>query len=139
MYDDIASGTLPPALKKIVETVVPPLTASNFCQALGREQHIDVASAPFAKLSMQHREALRDLDRMGNHAPKVTRCEITGDTIVFDKEAAMVAKGPARPSYGAVRFLKGRYSSVHLVRAGGTPSAEDIGNMVRVVSSFRTP
>ena len=139
LYDDIASGTLPPALKKIVDTVVPLLTASNFCQALGRGQHIDVESAPFAKLSTQQREALRDLDRLGNHAPKVSRCELSGDTLVFDKEASMVANAPARPSYGAVRFLKGRYTSVHLVRAGGLPSAEDIANMVNVVSSFRAP
>jgi hypothetical protein len=137
LYDDIASGTLPPALKKIVDTVVPPLTAADFCRALGRERHIDIDSAPFAKLSTPHREALGDLDRLGNHAPQVSRCELTGETIVFDKQAAMVATGPPRRSYGAVRFLKGGYSSVHLVRAGGSPSAEDIGDMVRVVNSFR--
>jgi hypothetical protein len=137
LHDDIASGTLPAELKQIVEAVLPPLTAANFCRELARERHIDVESAPFAKLSTSHRGALDDLDRLGNHAPKVSRCELTGDTIVFDKEAAMAAKGPPRRSYGAVRFLKGRYSSVHLVRAGGSPSAEDIDNIVRVVNSFR--
>lgn len=139
LYDDIANGTLPANLKALVEKALPPLTIANFCDQLGRESHIDVGSALFAKASDQHRTALRDLDRFGNHDPKVSRCTVSGDTIVFDKEAAMVAGGPRRRTYGAVRFLSGRYSTFQLVRAVGTPNAETIGEMERVVRSLRTP
>jgi hypothetical protein len=137
LYDDIANGTLPANLKTLVENALPPLTTTNFCDQLAREQHIDIESAPFAKLSAQQRTALLDLDRLGNHSPTIIRCTLTGDTIVFDKDAAMTANGPRRRSYGAVRFLSGRYSTFQVVRAAGTPSADTMSAIERVVKSFR--
>ena len=137
LYDDIASGTLPAAIKSAVENVLPPLTRANFCEQIGREQHIEVSAAVFAFMTAPQRAALADLDRMGNHAPRLARCTSVDDVIVFDKEASVVAGGPRRRTYGAVRFLTGPYSTFQLIRAGGSPDASVIDDMLAVVVSFR--
>ena len=138
LYDDIASGTLPPALRKLVETQLPALTLANFCDQIALEQHIDTQSAALATLPPVQRAALGDLDRLGNVAPQVRRCAVTGDIVTFDKEAAVVAGGPRRRTYGAVRFLRGaRYSTFQLIRAGGTADAATLDEMNAVVTSFR--
>lgn len=139
LYDEIASGTLPEPVKSMVDKVLPRLSAANACERLGREQHLDVNAPAFASLSVTQRAALADLDRMGNHAPRITRCSVEGDVVVFDKDAAMVAGGPRRRSYGAVKFLTGRYAAFQFVRAGGVADASVIEGMRQVVSSFRAP
>jgi hypothetical protein len=67
----------------------------------------------------------------------VTRCTVTGDTVTFDKEATTAPGGARRRTYGAVRFLTGRYSAFHLVRAGGTADDAVLEKMMRVVGSFK--
>jgi hypothetical protein len=137
LYDDIASGTLPDAIKSAVEKVLPALTRTNFCEQIGREQHIDVSASVFAFMTAAQRAALADLDRMGNHSPRIARCTSAEDVIVFDKEASLVAGGPRRRTYGAVRFLTGPYSTFELIRAGGSADASVIDDMLAVVASFR--
>jgi hypothetical protein len=137
LYDDIASGTLPPAIKSAVTGVLPALTLANFCDQLARERHIDSTSPAFSSLTAAQRSALDGLDRMGNTAPRVTRCDVKGDIVVFDKEASLGAGGPARRVYGAVRFLSGRLSTFQLVRAAGAADAALLDEIVRVVTSFR--
>ncbi len=138
LYDDILSGTLPSAMKALVETALPPLTPANLCDQIGREQHLDVSSPPFAALTAAQRTALADLDRMGNVAPTVRRCSQTGDTITFEKEAAVVPGGPRRRTYGAVRFLSGRYTTFQLIRGGANVDEPLLQQLELVVKSFAT-
>jgi hypothetical protein len=137
LYDEIASGTLPDPIRKILNGVLPPLSAANFCSRIRLEQHVDITSPPFAPLTAQQRTAIAELDRMGNYAPRVTQCSVSGDVVVFDKDAGMAAGGPRRRSYGAVKFLTGRYAAFQFVRAGGVADAAIIEGMKQVVSSFR--
>lgn len=137
LYDEIASGTLPSAISRIVDDVLPRLSAATVCEQLGREQHVDISSPPFAALSLQHRTALAELDRMGNHAPRMTRCAAEGDVVVFDKDSGMTSGGARRRSYGAVKFMTGRYAAFQIVRAGGLADATVIEQMRQIVASFR--
>jgi hypothetical protein len=137
LYDAIAAGALPAAIAALVQDALPRLSPATVCEQIGREQHIDAESAPFAGLTARQRTALADLDRMGNHAPRVASCAVDGDVATFDKDAGMTAAGPRRRTYGAVRFLGGRYASFQLVRAGGAPDTGLIEQMRQVVSSFR--
>ena len=137
LYDDITSGALPDAVKAVVAKVLPRLTAANFCTQLRAERHIDAGAAPVAALEARHREALLSLDSMGHIAPQVLRCEASGDTITFHKDAAMSVGGARRHAYGAIRFLTGPYSAFYLVRAGQAPDAATLAQMSAVVSSWR--
>jgi hypothetical protein len=137
LYDDITSGALPDPVKAAVAAALPRLSAANFCAQLRAERHIDLSAAAVAALESRHREALRSLDAMGHSAPEILRCEARGDTITFHKEAAMVAGGPRRHTYGAIRFLTGQYSAFHLVRAGQAPDAPTLDRMSAVVESWR--
>jgi hypothetical protein len=137
LYDDITSGALPDPMKAAVATALPRLTAANFCTQLRAERHIDVGAAAVAALESRHREALLSLDSMGHIAPQVMRCEASGDTITFHKDATMVAGGARRHAYGALRFLSGAYSAFYLVRAGQAPDAATLAQMSAVVASWR--
>jgi hypothetical protein len=137
LYDDIASGTLPLAIQDAVRAQLPLLTLANFCSQIARERHLDADASVFASLTPTQRTALADLDRMGNVAPEIRRCTISGDAVAFDKEAAFVEGAARRRTYGAVRFLDGRYSTFQLIRAGGAPVATTLDEMLGVVQSFR--
>ncbi len=137
LYDAIASEALSDAARRLVSQVLPPLTRDTLCDALARERHIDPSAATFASLSAQQREALSGLDRIGNVDPVVLRCGVSGDTVTFHKEAAMVEGGPRRHVYGAVRFLSGQNATFQLIRAGAAPDEAVIADMQGVVTSFR--
>ena len=137
LYDAIAGEALPADLKRVVESVLSPLGIGNLCQHIGSEQHIDVNGTALASLIPAHRQALVDLDRMGNISPVVLQCAARGEIVTFDKEAAVVPSGPRRRIYGAVRFLTGRYSSFQLIRAGGAIAPETLNEMQAVVASWR--
>ena len=137
LYDDITSGALPDAMKAALAKALPRLTAASFCTQLRAERHIDAGAAAVAALGPRHREALLSLDSMGHIAPQVTRCEASGDTITFHKDATMVAGGARRHAYGAIRFLTGPYSAFYLVRAGQPPDATTLAQMSAVVASWR--
>ena len=137
LYDDITSGTLPDPVKAAVAKTLPRLTAANFCTELRAERHADVSTAPFAALNARQREGIQALDTMGHVAPAVHRCDSRGDLVIFHKDAAMVAGGPRRHAYGAIRFLTGPYSAFYLVRAGQAPDAATLAGMSAVVASWR--
>ena len=137
LYDDIASGTLPDPVKAAVAKALPRLSAANFCAQLRADRHIDVRAPPFAALNDRQRDALHSLDTMGHVAPRLHRCETRGDAITFHKDAAMIAGGPRRHVYGAIRFLTGSYSAFYLVRGGQEPEAATLADMSAVVTSWR--
>lgn len=137
LYDDIASEALSNAARQLVEQVLPPLTRDTLCDQLGRERHLDLSDATFAALSARQREALGELDRIGNVDPVILRCSVSADMVTFYKHASMVPGGPRRHVYGAVRFLSGQYSTFQLIRAGAAIDDAVITEMQDVVSSFR--
>ena len=99
LYDDIASGTLPGPALTIVGSVLPRLTAANFCERIGREQHVDIASPAFASLAENIRIGIGLMDWLGNVAPTVQRCSTDGDTITFDNDAGAAPGGARRRTY----------------------------------------
>jgi hypothetical protein len=138
LYDDILTGALPVTLQNVIEAVLPPLTRDSLCGQIGREQHVDTSAPAFASLTPSQREGISMLDRMGNVAPQVFRCIVSGDTVVFDKDAAVaVAGAPRRRVYGAVRFLEGRYSTFQLIRGNGSVNESVFDDMRSVVTSWR--
>ena len=139
LYDDIASGTLPAPVLKAVAGVLPRLTLANFCDQIGREQHVDVSAPAFVSLADKFRVGVGFMDRLGNIAPVVLQCTVNGDTVTFDKEAGTAPGGARRRTYGAVRFLTGRYSVFEIIRAGGRRPPNCSTNLRRAVMSFRTP
>jgi len=139
LYDTIVSGTLPAAVKTALDSALAPLTRDNLCDQLGRARHVDPDAPAFAALTAAQRAALGALDVMGNVEPRVIRCTLDGDTVIFDKEAAVVPGGPRRHVYGAVRFLEARYSSFHLIRASTSTDNGTLDDIRGVVASWRTP
>jgi hypothetical protein len=137
LYDDIVTGALPPATLKAVIAAIPRLSVANVCAQIGRQSHIDLSHAAIATLPENQQRGIGMADVLSNHDPQVLRCDVIGDVVTFDKEAAMMAGGIRRRVYGAVRFLAGRYAMVEIVRAGGTPSNEVLDQMRQIVESFR--
>ena len=111
----------PQPIRNLILKSLEPLTASNFCAAIARERHVDAASAVFASLTSRQKEAVSNVDRMGNINPKLVSCQLEGDTIRFDKEVAFQEQGPRNHLYGAIRFLREPYSTFQLIR--GSPNA----------------
>ena len=138
LYDEITLEIFPQPVRNLILKTLEPLTASNFCSAIARERHVDPASAAFVSLTSPQREALGNVDQMGNINPKIVSCEPRGDTIRFDKEVAFQAGGPRNHVYGAVRFLGEPYSTFQLIRGTGeAPSAALLDQITRVVKSWR--
>lgn len=137
LYDSIASEALSAALLAIVRQHLPQLTRETLCGQIAREQHLDADAAPFASLTDEQRRALVALDRLGNVAPAVQRCTQSGDTVTFEKQAAVVDGGPRRSVYGSVRFLSGDYSTFQIIRAGRAATPSSLVDMQAVVDSFR--
>lgn len=139
LYDEITLEIFPPPMRDLILKTLQPLTASNFCAAIARERHVDPVSPAFASLTLRQREALGNVDQMGNINPKIVSCELREETIRFDKEVAFQAGGPRNHVYGAVRFLHEPYSMFQLIRgSGNAPSAALLDRMTEVVKSWRT-
>lgn len=136
LYDAIAREALTASLLALIDRALPRLTVHNLCEQLGRERHLDVAAAAFAAVPAAQRNAIAELDRLGNVAPGVTECTVAGNTVAFLKEAATVDGGPRRRVYGAVRFLPEPYSAFQLIRAGGTVDQALLADIRRVVDSW---
>ena len=124
-------------MRAMLLAALPPLTAANFCAEIGRAQHIDPAIPAFSSFTPQQRQAVGRVDRMRNLEPKVLRCEVAGDRVAFDKEASLDAADGRRRIYGAVRFLRGRYSTFQMIGQGGdAPAPGRIEQMAAVVESW---
>lgn len=138
LYDGITIEIFPRPVRGVILKTLEPLTASNFCAGIGRERHVDPASAVFVSLTSRQREALGNVDQMGNISPKIVNCELREDTIRFDKEVAFQAGGPRNHVYGAVRFLREPYSTFQLIRGTSrAPSAALLDQITEVVKSWR--
>jgi len=138
LYDEITLEIFPQPLRKLILKTLEPLTASNLCAAMARERHVDPASVAFASLTSRQREALGTVDLMGNVEPKIVSCELNGDTIRFDKEAAFQAGSPRKHVYGAVRFLREPYSTFQVIRGtDNAASAALLDQITEVVKSWR--
>jgi hypothetical protein len=138
LYDPMTLQIFPARIATVVQNALPALTLANLCDALGREHHLDPADRGLSTLTAQQRGAIPKIDRMGNVAPKVLHCEILAGTVTFDKESAFDPAGPDRHIYGAIRFLRPRYSSFQLIR--GSPEAPSMAlleQMTAVVNSWK--
>jgi hypothetical protein len=136
LYDAIALEIFPDATRRAIIQALPVLNPSNFCQQLGREQHLDPAIDTLASLSAQQRTAIASVDRMRNVNPQVVRCVISGTTVTFDKEVALQPGSPRQHVYGAVRFLDRPYATFQIVRAGQAPEPAVLEEMTALVQSW---
>lgn len=117
------------------------LNAVNFCAELAKDRHLDPDHPALASLPTAQREAILDLDRLRNHNPQVARCQVSGDTVTFLKQATFRAGSveSRQNIYGAIRFLEKPYSSVQLIRITvNQPADQLLGVMATVVDSFET-
>lgn len=130
LYDSFVREALPASALAAVDSLLPVLTPNTLCDALGRQDHIDVNADQLAELTAAPRDALRQADRMGNIRPRVLECLVEGDTVTFRKEAAATEGGPVRQVFGAVRFLGPPYSSFQIVQA--RPTAVDSTTLTAV-------
>jgi hypothetical protein len=132
LYDEITLQVFPAPAALTVRNALPRLTAANFCDAIARERHADPSDPRLSSLSVAEKTALGQVDQMGNASPKVLRCDVSGDTVTFEKEAVQ------RYVYGAMRFLPPPYSSFQLVRGGGeAPPAALLRQITSLVTSWR--
>ena len=138
LYDPIAFQALPARIASAIRYVLPVLTGTTLCDAIGREQHFDPGDARLSALTAAQKGIVASVDRMGNIAPKFLKCEISGNTVTFYKQSALDSASPKRHIYGAIRFLPPPYSSFHLIRGGGdVPTAELLRQITTVVNSWK--
>jgi hypothetical protein len=140
LYDPFGMEAFPTGMRTIVEQQLPLLDVSNFCGELAKESHVDLKGAWLASLAPSAKEGIVRLDQLRNIDPKVIRCDVKGDTIVFDKEATFTSGtvSARQHIYGAVRFLRTSFSSFQLIRAGlDAPDTETLRQMTSVVESLR--
>jgi hypothetical protein len=137
LHDAITLEIFPaPVLERVLHAV-PAVTAATFCDAIAREQHVDVRTDALAPLTTEQRAIVARVDRMRNVDPQVLRCVANGSTITFHKEATVQPGGPRQHVYGAVRFLDPPYSTFQIVRAGPAPTAVLLDQMTSLVMSWR--
>jgi hypothetical protein len=135
LYDTFARSVLPDADLAVVLKAVPAITRSNVCALLGSADHLQGQ-----KLPPRLEAVAREVDATRNLQPVVRRCDLSGDLVVFYKEATFVAgRVSARQHlYGALRFLSAPFSSFQIVR-GSTiaPTAADLDALGTMAASFR--
>jgi hypothetical protein len=136
LYDAIALEVFPEAIRRQILEALQPLSATNFCNQVAMEQHLDPQAAVFATLTAQQRSAIASVDRTRNVSPRVLRCVVAGATVTFDKEAAFAPGGPRQHVYGAVRFLEAPYSTFQIIRGGPAPDASLLNQITTVVTSW---
>jgi hypothetical protein len=138
LYDAITLQVFPEPMARVIQNALPVLSPDTFCDAIGRERHLDPADQRLAGLTAKQRTTIASVDSMGNFTSKVLRCDVTGDAVTFEKEAALGPAGPSRHIYGAIRFLPAPYSSFQLIRGSGDePGAALIRQITAVVNSWR--
>lgn len=132
LYDAITLHVFPEPAASLVRSALPRLTASNICDAIGRERHADPADPRLRSLTAAERSGLAQVDQMGNPSPKLLRCDVSGDTVTFSKATGQ------RYVYGAIRFLPPPYSSFQLIRGGGeAPEPAVLQRIADLVNSWR--
>lgn len=138
LYDSMTLQIFPAPIAAVIRNALPVLTAANFCDAIGHEQHLDPADGRLNTLTAKQKAAIAAIDRMGNFAPKVLHCEVSASTVTFDKESASDPARPSRHIYGAIHFLPRPYSSFQFVRGSSdAPSTSLLQQITRVVNSWK--
>jgi hypothetical protein len=138
LYDSMTLQAFPASLAAVIRNALPVLTAENLCDAIGREQHLDPADGRLRSLAAEQKGAVAAVDRLGNQAPKVFRCEIRAGTVTFDKESASDRAGSSRRIYGAIRFLSGPYSSFQVIRGSAdAPGPALLQQITTLVNSWK--
>jgi len=141
LYDyTMSGGVYEEDLIRRVWHALPRLTPLRFCEQIRREAHLEPVPRPLRDLPDSTVEDLREFDRFGHIAPKVRFCTVEGSTVTFD-EIVTLEPGDPEPThtYGVIRFLSGRFSSVQFIQGGQRkpPTAEQLALMRRMVDSFR--
>lgn len=140
LYDAISLEMLPPAIAATVNRELINPGAKNFCDLLGQESHLNLTHPNLKKLNPQVRSAIIGLDHTRNVKPQVIQCVRQGDTVTFHKATTFRAGAvEARQHvYGAIRFLRDRFSSFQLVLGDTRPPAgETLSTLTAVVKSLR--
>ena len=132
LYDVFARDILPDAYRPAVIAALAPVTADNFCSLMAKTDHLLRPGA----LPEKALQAARATDTMGHVAPKTVACKRNGQTITFDKEAALGPGSGRRRVYGAIRFLQGTYSAFQVVGFGPAPREDLLTAMTTMVESF---
>ena len=138
LYNAITLQIFPENISAMVRSAAPVLNAANLCGALSREHHIDPTDLGLRSLPDQQRNAVLQVDPMGNIEPTVASCEMDGETVTFDKESRTVPGGARRHIYGAVRFLPPPYSTFQLIRGSDNVPAGVLEQITAVVNSWRS-
>lgn len=139
LYDSLTLEAFPEPLRSRIISSLVPLSASNFCSELAKIQHLDPGAGIFAALTAQQKEALARADRIRNVNPRVDRCDVLGNLVVFCKETGFDAKSPGERQYvyGAIRFLPSPYASFQVVRATkGAPAPDLLDRMTNLIQSL---
>jgi hypothetical protein len=136
LYDPIALEVFPDPVRRQVEAARPAVDIRTLCAALGTDDHLaGGTSLPAAVL-----DAARRVDRMRNVTPRIVRCNVDRDRVVFHKEAFFEAGGTRvrQHIFGAVRFLTGNDATAfHIVRASPVaPSERALADLDALVRSF---
>ena len=138
LYDPITLEIFPAAMRGLILKSLPRLTPANFCDAIKREQHLDPSAPALASINAQQRGAIPNVDRMGNAAPEVVACDVSGNTVSFHKKNSFLPGYAPRHIYGAIQFLPPPYSSFQLIRGGaGEPAKALLQQMEAIVKSWR--
>jgi hypothetical protein len=138
LYDAITLQIFPEPVANIIRNALPVLTPATFCDAIGRDRHLDTEDQRLTGLTAQQRAAIASVDRMGDINSKVLRCDVTGKTVSFVKKSAYDPAGPPRYIYGAIRFLPEPYSSFQLIRGGSDhPGEVLLQQITAVVNSWK--
>lgn len=144
LYDSVLVGGVIDefslALRKKIFDQAENLTISNFCNELCKAEHITINDPALVGLSDERKQATIELDRTRNLNPKVITCKVLGDIVVFDKQILTQSGkyGNIQHIYGAIRFMKGPFTSVQFIRITHEPPSEKLlETMTKVVQSFK--
>jgi len=140
LYDSISMEMFAaPIQKKLIKNLVP-LKASNFCQIIARQDHIDLKRIGLRSLSAKKKNGIRQIDRMRNLKPKLVFCKVSKNTVIFNKMATFQAGSiqSRQHIYGAIRFLKSPYSSFQIISGAKVPPGrKTVASMKALVDSIK--
>ena len=66
LYNSITLQIFPEPMRRLIVQALTPLSATNFCQQIAQEQHLDPQVAALAGLTTQQKSLIASTDRMRN-------------------------------------------------------------------------
>jgi hypothetical protein len=136
LYDPLTLTIFPEPLRSRIVQLLPQLSIQNLCEMIARPSHVNPNAPEFAPLTAQQKTVLSATDAMRNTDPRVVRCVVTDDVVMFDKEVSFQAGSPRQHVFGAVRFLDGPYPTVQFIGGGRAPDGVLLNEMTAVVKSW---